>query len=557
MSFLKFEEQVEEALQGALEELGMEVDDLRIDEPREAADLASPVAFGLASDLGGSPAEIAEKVTNSVDLGGKGLIADATHESGYVNFYVDSHELADSTIRAALDEGENFGSPGLEGDFVLEHTSANPNGPLHVGHLRNAVIGDGLRRLLEKAGCSVETQYYFNDAGRQIALVVLGTDKFGIDADVKPDHAAADVYARANEGVESGEIGEEEVSELLKDYEEGEQEVVERFDRSVERCLGGIRETLGRLRVVHDEFVEESRFVADVDSVIEELRDAGVVEEDDGAVVAELPGIDKEMVLRRSDGTSVYSARDLAYHIWRSTRGEMVDVLGADHKLQASQVAEALELLGVDPPELIFHEFVSLPGRSMSTRKGEYVSADELLDEAEERALHEVSKRREELREERRRSIASAVGVSAVRYYMGGVAPEKPMEFDMDAAVDFERQGAPFVQYAYTRCCGILDKVAEEPTIDPGRFGEVELQLAKEVSRLPLILRDSAIERRIYPVAEYCVELASAFNDFYRDCRVKEAPIEVRKARIGLVEATRVALGEAMKVPGIEPLESM
>jgi len=560
LSFLTFERQVRDALEEALDALDIEPTDLGLEEPREAADLASPLPFQLASELDRSPADISEDIADAIDPSKSSLIEEVGHVQGYVNFHADSKALAEEAVDAALDDGAAYGSPGLSGDLVLEHTSANPNGPLHVGHLRNSVIGDGLRRVLGKAGFDVETQYYFNDAGRQIALVALGIDRFGLpDGKEKPDHAVAEVYARTNSAVEDGDISEDEASRLLTEYEEGDEETVEAFREAVETCLEGIRATLNRLGVVHDSFVEESRFVDDVDEVIKGLREAGVVETaENGALVANLPGIEKELVLRRGDGTSVYSSKDLAYHAWKAERGTMIDVLGADHKLQAQQVGKALELIGVEPPELVVHEFVSLPGESMSTRKGTFVSADELLDEAEARALEEVEeRRRDELSRNEMEEIASAVGVSAVRFFMSRVAPNKPMEFDMEAAVDFERQGAPFVQYAYARCSGILERADEEPVTEVSGFGETELALALQASQLPYVVRNCALDREIHPVAEYCVDLASGFNDFYRDCRVLDAPEETRRTRLALVEAARVALGESMKLLGVEPLESM
>lgn len=556
--FLKFERQVTDALTASLDSLDVDAEP-ELEEPREAADLASPISFKLASRLKRAPPAIAEDLAAAVDTADHDLIGTVEAVNGYVNFHADPETLARETLHAALTD-EDFGFAGLTGDVVLEHTSANPNGPLHIGHLRNAVIGDGLRRLLTTAGYDVETQYYFNDAGRQIALVALGIQHFGLPDDgEKVDHAVAKVYAKANTAVENGEIPESEVSRLLTEYEQGNDETVKAFRDAVSTCLDGIRETLNRLGVVHDSFVEESQFVDDVDTVIDRLRDADVVETaENGALVAQLPGIEKELVLRRGDGTSVYSARDLAYHAWKAERGHVIDVLGADHKLQATQVGTALALIGVQPPELVVHEFVSLPGRSMSTRKGTFISADELMDEAGEAAYREVTKRREELPEEERCRIAEAVGVGAVRFDLSRVAPTKPITFDMEAAVDFERQGAPFVQYAHARCSGILEKADDEPAIDTQNFGQTEFALAREISRLPYVVRNCAEDREIHLVAEYCVDIASRFNEFYRDCRVLDAPDEdTRRRRLGLVKATQAALAAALTVLGVESLESM
>ncbi len=196
-------------------------------------------------------------------------------------------------------------------------------------------------------------------------------------------------------------------------------------------------------------------------------------------------GFENKYVIRRSDGTSVYAARDLAFHAWKGANFDrVIDVLGADHKLIGAQLQCTMKLLGEKVPEIVHFEFVSLPEGSMSTRAGKFVSADDLITEINKRAFDEVTARRPELDEETRRAIAQSVGLAAIRYDIVKVSPEKSTVFDWKEALDFERQSGPYIQYAHARACSILEKA--------GTFEECydletdqEIALAKQIAKFP------------------------------------------------------------------------
>ena len=285
--------------------------------------------------------------------------------------------------------------------------------------------------MFRKAGYSLEVQYYVNDMGRQIAIVVWGFDHLDNSqiTDEKEDAHIARIYIAANRVIESDPGLTQQVNTLMQLVEQGDPATVKKFRREVSRCLDGFKVTMKDLNVVHDRFVWESDFIRNgyTDRIIAKLRKLPQAR-DDETLALDLSefGFENKYVIRRSDGTSVYAARDLAYHTWKAANFDrVIDVLGADHKLIAAQLQCTMNLLGEKSPEIVHFEFVSLPEGSMSTRAGKFVSADDLIMEIRKRAFDEVTLRRPELDEETRISIAKSVGLAAIRYDIVKVTPEK------------------------------------------------------------------------------------------------------------------------------------
>ncbi len=548
--FLKFREDV-------LKTLGEYGDDRFLRES-EHADLASTIAFKVAKEEKRNPRDVADEIVENLEVKSD-YIGSVESINGYINFFA-SYEFLEDTINVILDEDENYGNLNLSGSVLVEHTSANPDGPLHVGHIRNSIIGDTIARMFRMAGVDVKTHYYVNDMGRQVAITVLGVERFGL-ADKKPDHAVAEAYVRANRLLESKPELEKYIEELMLSYERGDERTVEKFRKVVERALEGIRETLTSINIEHDEFVWESEFVRNgyVDRFLESLDEKGLIKKD-GAWIIELEGFEKEVVLKRETGTTLYITRDLAYHLWKNEHyARFINVLGADHKLYASQLSKIMELVNLRPPEVVFFEFVSLPEGSMSTRKGKFISADELIEKVEKEAEKILTGR--EMSEDEKRRIARAVAIGAIRFDFVKVAPEKPMVFDWSKALDFERQTASYIQYSHARACSILRKAVEEGMPDLEFKGELcsteERKLVMLLSKLPYYIYRVINELRPNVFAEYLLNVASSFNDFYRLHPVLKAESEVRMHRLAIVDATRIVLRNGLFLLGIEALEKM
>ncbi len=526
----------------------------------EHADLASTAAFALAKQRKQAPVKIARELAAELvtDARLSGISIEA--KGPYLNFVFGKNYVTNS-VKAAVHPG--YGTlPRKPIRVVLEHTSANPNGPLHVGHIRNSIIGDTLARVFRKAGYPLEVQYYVNDMGRQIAIVVWGFDN--LDSTQLPgekeDAHIARVYIAANREIEKDPGITQQVNTLMQLVENGDPVTVKKFRREVSRCLDGFKVTMKNLNVAHDRFVWESDFIRNgcTERVIAKIRKLPqAVDDETLALDLSAFGFGNKYVIRRSDGTSVYAARDLAFHAWKSANFDrVIDVLGADHKLIGAQLQCTMKLLGEKAPEIVHFEFVSLPEGSMSTRAGKFVSADDLITEITKRAFDEVTARRPELDEGIRHSIAKSVGLAAIRYDIVKVSPEKSTVFDWKEALDFERQSGPYIQYAHARACSILEKA--------GTFTEwydleteQEIALAKQIAKFPMVIEKVIAELRPHILATYARELADTFNSFYHFEPVLKSEGTTRDRRLTLVKAVQNTLQESLETLGIDAIRSM
>jgi arginyl-tRNA synthetase len=527
----------------------------------EHADISSTQAFIVAKEKKIPPATWAQDFVRNYSRAISETASATVKAAGpYLNFYFDDSYLANALSNATK---PGYGSS-LKKTIrvVLEHTSANPNGPLHVGHIRNSIIGDTLARAFRKAGYRLEVQYYVNDMGRQIAIVIWGFDHLdSAQAEgEKEDAHIARIYIAANREIGKDTTITGQVDTLMQLVEEGDPATVKKFRKEVSRCLDGFAVTLKNLNVAHNRFVWESDFIRNGDTkrVISRIKKLPQVKEE-GTLALDLSefGFENKYVIRRTDGTSVYAARDLAYHAWKAANFDrIIDVLGADHKLIGAQLQCTLKLLGEKSPEIVHFEFVSLPEGSMSTRAGKFVSADDLITEVTKRAFHEVTMRRPELEESTRTAIASSVALAAIRYDIAKVSPEKSTVFDWNEALNFERQSGPYIQYAHARACSILEKA--------GTFTECceleteyEITLARQIAKFPIVIGKVVTELRPHFLATYARELADTFNSFYHFEPVLKSEGAVRDRRLTLVKAAQNTLKESLETLGIDAISTM
>lgn len=522
---------------------------------------------------------------------------------------------------------------------VVEHTSANPVHPLHMGHARNACLGDSLARMLTARGHSVTRRFYVNDMGRQVAVLALGFKIAGLSPQelseklkMKVDHAAGWLYAVTHTAIDLKEAsrrgdeeeaaklgsalaslrsrGDESIADRVIDYvmslDDPEREILEivwRYERGLEpekslvrRIAGavieGFKDTLARLEVGFDYWDWESDIVWSglLSAVLSELKSSrylvvykDAIAVDASAVLRDLaredPGVFEKlraparlevppMILTRSDGTTLYWTRDIAYSIYKfesSNADLVVNVVGAEQRLPQLQIRLALAAMGRlrEAFSMIHYDYeiVRLPGARMSGRRGEYVTLDAVIEEVRARALREVRSRNPALSENEAEKIAERVAVGAIRFALIQAGATKPIVFDVEKALDFEANSGPYLQYSHARACSILAKhgPVDYASVDASAFrDEARRELLILALTLPLVAAKAADELRPEDLASFLLKLADYFNKWYeRDPVIKEPRYEFREAKALLVEAVRDALRAGLEALGIPPIERM
>ena len=377
---------------------------------------------------------------------------------------------------------------------------------------------------------------------------------------------------------------EEEINQLNRAYEDGEPEAKNLIREVSELCIQGFRETQHRVEVQYDSWDWESDFVWSnrVSKVLQKLKTSpfvyiedGVLEFDAEKVVCTLKlkgkmGLRENyevppLTLVRADGTTLYTTRDVAYTLWKFDRADrVVNVIGMEQSLAQLQLKLVLYALGYSRYADNFVHFaynlITLPGYKMSSRRGRYISFDEVLDEAVERAYEEVLKRSPQLPEDEKRDIANFVGIGAVRYALVDVDPSKPVIFTWDRVLNFETNSAPYVQYTHARACSILRKASRKPR--NADFGLLKEKLERELVLTVASFPDTFIAATEYLkpnlIAAFANALADKFNTFYNALPViKAEPKELSDARIALTDAVRIVLHNALSLIGVVAPEKM
>ena len=550
----------------------------------ETVDLAVP-CFTMSKAMRKAPQAIADELAAAIEP--SGLISAVTSTNGYLNFNIDPVAMVKGTLDEIVSKGSDFGSLPASGLRVnVEHTSTNPTGPIHVGRARNPIIGDTLARCLKKCGHEVTTEYYVNDVGKQVVVLTWGVNNVSDeDAEAereehartigqnekerdKTDHRLVANYRVANKRLKEDESVQNEISEMLRGFEAGDRKVIDTVRHTAEIMLGGLKETLGNINVVLDRYTWESDYIADGSArdVVERLKGSKYAgETEDGAWYVDLKdfgiqGKNTKFTFTRSDGTTLYTTRDLAYHLDKFSRADrVIDVLGEDQKLGSKQLCSALEILGNEKmPEPLFYAFVSLPEGKMSTRSGVVVYLDDLIDESVARAYEEIRSRRSDMSEEKMREIARIVGIGAVRYNIVRVQPEKQFVFKWEEALNFDGNSGPYLQYVHAGACSMLRKAGSfEHDTDPSKLTDpLEIKLVKTLSKYEEVLKAAGNGKRVHMLPAYGHELAVAFNQFYAAVSVLDAGPR-KDARLTLVECTKVVLADVLNCLGMGAPEEM
>jgi arginyl-tRNA synthetase len=522
----------------------------KLEKPRqkEHGDFATSLPLALAKRVGMPPSEVAELIVRNLPPSDLVESAEAAGV-GFINFRVTTDWLH-SALRETVEQGAAYGRAEPSGKRVqVEFVSANPTGPLTLGHARNAAIGDALSRLFEFTGWEVEREYYFNDTGGQM-------DRFGASVEARY-LSLLGLQAPVPEDGYHGDY----VTDLAKDILEAEgpgpadlppdERMVRLRDEGVTRVLEWIRATLDRFGVRFDVFTSESVLVdrGEVAEAVERFLTAGLAYEAEGAVWFRSTafGDDKDRVLIRSDGRHTYFAADCAYLIDKFSRGfdHLVYVWGADHHGDVVRVRGAAQALGYDTSavEIVIYQWVSfLRGGepvAMSKRAGNFITLDQLIDE---------------------------VGADAARFHLLMFSNDSTMNFDIEA-VKRRSMDNPvyYVQYGHARIASILRKAAERGIalrpVDEADLSllthEAEHDLLRAIADVPAQMHAAAELRAPHRLTHAAQDLAATFHRFYTDCPVLSEDAELTQARLWLCTATKQTIGNLLGLLGVSAPESM
>lgn len=547
-------------------------------------DLATNVALQLARPLRRAPRAIAEGIVEHLDLDPAQVEGAEVAGPGFINLRFASAHLADG-LADILAKGDAYGrTDDHAGETALvEYVSANPTGPLTVGHGRNAVLGDTLANLLDWTGYDVTREYYFNDAGRQMrvlgqsvraryqALVDPSTPTKTLDdGTVVPEGFPDDGYLGDYIGDIARQLYDEHGDALLASDD------VAPFKEAAQTAIfAEIDATLKRLGVQMDEhFNEHTLYTSNaVWDVVERLKERDLAYEQDGAVWFRTSALGKtqttregeeegkDVVLVKSSGEPTYRLPDIAYHLDKLDRGFALslDVFGADHIATYPDVLRGVEALGGDPAKIdvVVYQFVTLVRGGqpvkMSTRKATYVTLDELMDE-----VNAV------LAEKSEQEVTYDAGSDVVRFFFLVRSPNTHLEFDLDQATEASDKNPVFyLQYAHARIASI-ERKAEETGLSLAADADLGLlthaseeALVKTLLLFPDEVRQAAEARGPHRLATYLRDVATAFNAFYRDCRIVGEAEDLATARLKLARAARTVLGNGLTILGLTAPDRM
>ncbi len=539
--------------------------------------------------------EIAETVR--INLGRIEGIHKIEAVKGYLNLFFETSEYARRGVNEVLKSGADFGRGARKKERVMiEYAQPNTHHSFHIGHARNAILGESLARLVEFAGFETIRATYPGDIGLGVITILWAYDKFYKGQEPAGIHERGQwllrIYAEATAMLEPKENESEaekskrlmydaERREMYRRWDTGDPHVHELWLKTREWSLAELRDILRLLDIQMDVWFFESEVDESSKAIVEELVTKGIAEDERGQGGAVLVDIDKKLglkkekyrsnILLRSDGTSLYLTKDLAlakvkfekFHVDRS-----IYVVDYRQNLHLEQAFKILELWGFKQAEKCFHlsyGFVTLPEGTMSARRGRVVLFMDVLEEAIRRVLAVESEKRPEMPDEERRQTAEQIGLGALAYSMLAVDNHKDIVFDVDSALSFDGRTGPYIQNAHVRANSILRKSGADFSkmkVEQSSFSydlnTHEVQLINIISRFPATAAQAAEEYRPLVMAAYAYELANAFHSFYHAVPVLQTGQDsIRQSRLLLVAAAKQVLASALHLLDIKSPEVM
>jgi len=558
---------------------GLAPEAVKVEQPRDPklGDFAFP-CFPLAKELRKAPpaiaAELAEKLAPELDE----IEVEAT--GPFLNFRVGRAALARTVLTEIVARGPEYGS-GDEGrgkTVVLDLSSPNIAKPMHVGHLRSTIIGAAVQRMHDRLGYRTVGINHIGDWGSQFGKLVAAIQRWGDEYDLEGDPIKSlyELYVRFHEEEESDPTLTEEGQEAFRRLESGEEgEVRGIWKRVTELSLREFQKVYDRLGVTFDHVRGEAFYEPFLDRTVDRIVSSGITEESEGALIVDLESIQENMapcLLRKTDGTTLYATRDLAalFQRWDEFAFDRcLYVVGSDQRLHFRQLRGVLRRMGLEWEERIEHVdfgMLRLPDGKLSTRRGQVVFLEDLLDTAVDQARSIIREKNPELAA--LDATAEAVGVGAVVFHDLKKERVKDVVFEWEQVLSFEGETGPYVQYTHARLGSILRKAAAEG-VDapdgPDRAGvEPDYGLLEDASglllalgRYPAVLRTAAAQAEPSEVSRYLLELCRGVNAWYVKNRVLGQEAGLTAARLALVRAAKIVINNGLQLLGVAAPEEM
>lgn len=521
----------------------------------DMGDIALP-CFKFSKKLRRSPAQIAELLASSIN---DECIEKIENVNGYLNFYISDQYLGDVIVRDVLDKKEQYGSHTLGSGktVVLDYSSPNIAKPFHIGHLGSTMIGHSLKKIHEFVGYNCVGINYLGDWGTQFGKMIVAYKKWGDKNSVENGgvDVLVELYVKFHNEAEKDKTLEEEARSEFHKLELGDKENIELWKWFVDVSLNEYSKTYGLLGVEFDSYKGESFYTDKMPEQVERLRNSGLLKVDDGASIVDLSnyGMPPCLILKR-DGSTLYPTRDIAAAVYRKNTYDFdkaIYVTSAAQCLHFQQWFKVVELMGYKWADKLVHVpygTVSLNGEKLATRTGNVILLKDLLTMAVDKVSKIIEEKSPDL--ENKQSVAESVGVGAIVFYYLYNNRMKDINFVLDDALSFDGNTGPYAQYTYARACSVLEKAEnfkrnQKVVISCAE----ESMLVKVLAKFPEKVLDAMKDYEPSVITRYIIEVATAFNRFYHNCKIMNAENdEIKNTRLLLTEATKIVLGNAFEL---------
>ena len=563
-----FKVAVATCLKEHIEELTLEEITALIEVPpnKEMGDFAFP-CFKLAKVFRKAPNMIAAELSEKIEA--KGVISNVTPLGGYINFFVNKSQLAETVIKDVLTKKEKYGHSDLGKDktIVIDFSSPNIAKPFHIGHIRTTVIGNALYKIYDSQGYNTVRINHLGDYGTQFGKLIVAFKLWGnkeaVEANPIPE--LLKLYIQFHDEAEKHPEMEDEARAWFTKLENGDKEAKELWQWFRDESLKEFARVYDLLDIEFDSYNGESFYSDKMDRVIDIIKDKGLLKESQGTNIVDLDEYNMPPALiTKNDGSTLYMTRDLAAALYRKENYDFekcIYVVGSQQSLHFQQLFKVLELVGFEWAKDMIHVpfgMVALEEGTMSTRKGRVVFLEDVLKQAIEKTKETMlAKNPNALNVD---EIAKQVGVGAVVFQELSNSRIKDYTFSWSRTLSFEGETGPYVQYTHARCCAVLRKAEEEVTTDINYelLNDVDsAEVLKVIASFNKTILNAMRKNEPHIITRFVLDLAQAFNKFYHDNSILVEETELRKARLALVAVTRQALENGLKLLGMQAPERM